>query len=162
MDATLDTLLRTPATPTVGGKTYTLKPFGVRAVPVMSRLVEDVWGELMQRPDLLADQDALVGWLLLRLPGMIEHKIEDLLALMAMQTGESVQALEAMPLDDFMELGGACLEDAQDFFSRKILPMLKKAAAARGTGPTSSPSSSPTDTTATASPTTASPRSGST
>lgn len=149
MDATLDTLLREPKTVQAGGKAYTLKPFGVRAVPVMTRLVGDVWGELVQRPDLLADQDALVGWLLLRLPGMIETKIDDLLALLAMQTGESVADLEAMPLDDFLTLGRACLEDGQDFFTRKILPQIKAAMADHGIGATSSPPSSPPDTAAT-------------
>lgn len=146
MDATLDTLLRTPATVTVGGKTYTLQPFGVLAVPVMSRLVSDVWDELVSRPDLLAQPDALVGWLLLRLPGMVETKVEDLLQLMAMQTGETRDALVAMPLDDFMELGKACLEDGQDFFTRRILPRLKAAMAERGIGATFSPPSSPPDT----------------
>lgn len=154
MDATLDTLLRTPATVTVGGKTYTLKPFGVRAVPVMSRLVGDVWGELVQRPDLLAkdNKDALVGWLLLRLPALIETKIDDLLTLLAMQTGETVDALAELPLDDFMVLGRAALEDGQDFFTRRIQPMmpqLKAAMAERGIGATSSPPSSPPDTAAT-------------
>ena len=154
MDATLDTLLRTPATVTVGGKTYTLKPFGVRAVPVMSRLVGDVWGELVQRPDLLAkdNKDALVGWLLLRLPTLIETKIDDLLTLLAMQTGETVDALAALPLDDFIELGRAGLGDAHDFFTRRILPMIpqmKAAMAEHGIGATSSPPSSPPDTAAT-------------
>lgn len=155
MDATLNTLLRTPATPTVGGKTYTLRPFGVLAVPVMSRLVGDVWGELVSRPDLLANKDALIGWLLLRLPTMIETKIEDLLMLMAMQTGEPRDALVALPLDDFIALGRACLEDGHDFFTRRIQPMmpqLKTAMAGHGTGPTSSPPSSPPDTAATTSP----------
>jgi hypothetical protein len=109
MDATLNTLLRTPITVTVGGKPCTLRPFGVRAVPVMSRLVGDVWGELVSRPDLLANRDALVGWLLLRLPTMIETKIDDLLALLAMQTGETVAALEALPLYEFLERGGGGL-----------------------------------------------------
>lgn len=154
MDATLDTLLRTPATVTVGGKAYTLKPFGVRAVPVMSRLVGDVWGELVQRPDLLAkdNKDALVGWLLLRLPTLIETKIDDLLTLLAMQTGETVDALAALPLDDFIELGRAGLGDAHDFFTRRILPMIpqmKAAMAEHGIGATSSPPSSPPDTAAT-------------
>lgn len=152
MDATLDTLLRTPATVTVGGKAYTLRPFGVRAVPVMSRLVADIWGELAQRPDLLANRDALIGWLLQRLPAMIETKIDDLLALLSMQTGETVAALEAMPLDDFIGLGRAALEDGLDFFTRKVLPQLKAAMDVRGTGATSSPPSSPPDTAATTSP----------
>lgn len=146
MDATLNTLLREPKTVSVGGKVYTLKPFGVLAVPVMSRLVSDVWGELVSRPDLLANPDALVGWLLLRLPGMVETKIEDLLKLLAMQTGETRDALVALPLDDFLELGKACLEDGQDFFTRKILPQIKAAMAAHGIGATSSPPSSPPDT----------------
>lgn len=149
MDATLNTLLREPKTVTVGGKAYTLKPFGVLAVPVMSRLVGDVWGELVGRPDLLAKPDALVGWLLMRLPGMVETKIEDLLKLLAMQTGETRDALVALPLDDFLELGKACLEDGQDFFTRRILPQLKAAMAERGIGATSSPPSSPPDTAAT-------------
>lgn len=155
MDATLDTLLRTPATVTVGGKAYTLRPFGVRAVPVMSRLVGDVWGELVSRPDLLANHNALIGWLLLRLPTMIETKIEDLLALLSMQTGETVAALEAMPLDDFIALGRAGLEDAHGFFTRRILPLmpqLKTAMGAAGTGATSSPPSSQPDIAATTSP----------
>lgn len=155
MDETLVALLRTPATPTVGGKTYTLRPFGVRAVPVMSRLVGDVWGELVSRPDLLQNRDALVGWLLLRLPTMIETKIDDLLTLLAMQTGETVAALEALPLDDFIELGRAALEDGLDFFTRKVMPPLKAAMAGHGTGATSSPPSSPPDTAVTTSPTTA-------
>lgn len=155
MDATLDALLRTPATATVGGKTYTLRPFGVRAVPVMSRLVGDIWGELVQRPDLLANRDALVGWLLLRLPTMIETKIDDLLLLLSMQTGETVGNLEALPLDDFIELGRAALEDGLDFFTRRVLPQMKAAMDVRGTGAMSSPPSSPPDTAATTSPTTA-------
>ncbi len=146
MDATLSTLLREPKTVTVGGKGYTLKPFGVRAVPVMSRLVADIWGELVQRPDLLENHDALIGWLLLRLPGMIETKIDDLLALLAMQTGEPVKALEEMPLDDFIELGKAALEDGLDFFTRKVVPQLKTAMAASGIGPIPSTPSSPPDT----------------
>lgn len=151
MDATIDTLLRTPKSVTVGGKAYTFKPFGVRAVPVMSRLVSDVWGELMQRPELMQNKDALIGWLLVRLPGMIETKIDDLLALLAMQTGETVQALEALPLDDFIELGRAGLEDGLDFFTRRMLPQLKAAMDANGIGAMSSPPSSPPDTAATTS-----------
>lgn len=149
MDATLDTLLRTPAAVTVGGKVYTLKPFGVRAVPIMSRLVGDIWGELMRRPDLLADKDALVGWLLQCLPGLIETKIDDLLALLSMQTGEKVADLEAMPLDDFIELGRAALEDGLDFFTHKVMPQMKAALAVHGIGATSSPPSSPPDIAAT-------------
>lgn len=148
MDATLNTLLRTPKTLSVGGKDYTFKPFGVRAVPVMSRLVGDVWGELVQRPELLANKDALIGWLMARLPGMIESKIDDLLALLAMQTGETVGALEAMPLDDFIELGRAGLEDGLDFFTQRMLPQLKAAMNAHGIGATSLPPSLQPDTAA--------------
>lgn len=151
MDSTLDTLLRMPKTVTVGGKGYTLKPFGVRAVPVMSRLVGDVWGELVQRPDLLANRDALIGWLLLKLPGLIESKIDDLLALLALQTGESVAALEDLPLDDFIELGRAGLEDGLDFFTRRVTPQLMAAMDAHGAGQTASPSSSQPATAATTS-----------
>lgn len=143
MDATLNTLLREPKTVKVAGRAYALKPFGVRAVPVMSRLVADIWGELVQRPDLLANRDALIGWLLLRLPNMIETKIDDLLALLAMQTGEPVKALEAMPLDDFIELGRAALEDGLDFFTRRVMPQMKAAMAGYGIGPTPSTPSSP-------------------
>lgn len=151
MDATLNTLLREPKTVTVGGKAYSFRPFGVRAVPLMSRLVADIWGELVQRPDLLANRDALVGWLLLRLPDMIETKIDDLLALLALQTGEPVVALEAMPLDDFIELGQAALEDGLDFFTRRVMPQIKAAmtaTAASGTGATFSPPLSPSGTSA--------------
>jgi hypothetical protein len=113
MDATLNQLLRQPKTVQVGDKIYTLQPCGVLAVPVMTRLVGDVWGELVRRPDLLANKDALIGWLMLRLPGMIETKIEDLLTLLAMQTGETRDALVALPLDDFLELAQAGLEDGR-------------------------------------------------
>ena len=149
MDETLNALLRTPTTLEVGGKTYVLRPFGVMAVPVMSRLVGDVWGELVRRPDLLANKDALIGWLLLRLPTLIETKIEDLLTLLSMQTGESRDALVALPLDDFIALGRAGLEDAHGFFTQRILPMmpqLKTAMAEHGIGAMSSPPSSPPDT----------------
>lgn len=150
----LNTLLREPKPLTVGGRAYTLKPFGVRAVPVMSRLAGGIWEELMGRPDLLDNRDALVGWLLLKLPGLIETRIDELLALMAMQTGETVAHLEGLPFDDFIELGRACLEDAQDFFTRRVMPQLKAAMAAHGDGATSSQPSSPTATTGTGSPTT--------
>lgn len=160
MDETLAPLLREPKAVQVGGKTYTLRPFGILAVPVMSRLVGDVWGQLMLRPDLLANRDALTGWLLTQLPGLIETKIEDVLTLLAMQTGESRDALVAMPLDDFVELAQAALEDGQDFFIRRILPKLPaavkmRAALGSGNGPTPSPPSSPQATAATTSSTTA-------
>ncbi|MDT3707481.1 MAG: hypothetical protein ROZ09_11685 [Thiobacillus sp.] len=151
MDPTLNTLLREPKTVTVGSRAYALKPFGVLAVPVMSRLVGDVWGDVMRRPDLLANKDALIGWLMARLPEMIETKIEDLLQLLSMQTGESRDALVALPLDDFLELAQAGLEDGQDFFTRRILPKLKAAMDAHGIGRTSSPPSSPPVTAATTS-----------
>lgn len=145
----LNTLLRTPKTVTVGAKQYALRPFGVLAVPVMSRLVGDVWADLMARPELLDNRDVLIGWLMARMPRLIETRIEDLLTLMSMQTGESRDALVALELDEFLELARACLEDGQDFFTRRILPRLKAAMDARGIGPTSSPSSSPPDTGAT-------------
>lgn len=162
MDNTLNTLLREPKTLSIGGHNYTLRPFGVLAVPVMSRLVGDLWDELMRRPELLANRDALIGWLLSRLPGMIETKIEDLLLLLSMQTGETRDALVALPLDDFLELARACLEEGQDFFTRRVLPKLPAEMAAHGIGRTSSPPSSPPATAETTSPTTASPRPAST
>ena len=86
---------------------------------------------------------------MLRLPGMIESKIEDLLTLLAMQTGEPRDALVALPLDDFYDLAEAALEDGQDFFTRRVMPRMKKTMAAHGIGATSSPPSSPPATAAT-------------
>ena len=152
-DETLDALLRVPKQVQVGAKTYALKPFGILAVPVFSRLADGIWQELMDRPDLLANQQALMGWLLLKLPGLIETRIEDLLALMAMQTGATRTELVDLPLDDFYDLAQACFADAQDFFMRRVMPRLTAmlASPASGIGPTPLPDSSPTAIAATAS-----------
>lgn len=155
MDETLIPLLREPKAVEVGGKTYTLRMLTVRDVPFVSRLIRDVWNELMARPDLLGNTDALSGWVIMQLPGLLETKIEDLLALLSRQTGESADALGALPLDQFIELASAALEDGLDFFTRQVMPVLTKQLAAHGIGQMSSPSSSPTDTGATTSPATA-------
>lgn len=154
MDDSLDRLLQQPKPVQVGAKTYTLRQLTVRDVPFVSRLLRDTWDELMLRPDLLADRQALVGWLLVRLPAALETKIEPMLELLARQTGESADALGALPLDQFAELALAALEDSLDFFTRQVIPVLAKSRLAPGAGPMSGPASSQPATAAPTSPAT--------
>lgn len=144
----IDTLLRTPRELTIGAETYTLRPLTVRAVPVISRCIGPLWADLTQRPDLLANHAALAGWMLLHLPPLIEERLDDLLALLAMATGKPAEQIADLPLDEFVQLLLAVQEDARDFFTRKVLPSLKTAWS-RGDGATSSTPSSPPATTAT-------------
>lgn len=146
MDQALNTLLREPKALTIGGQAYSLRPLTVRDVPFVSRLLRDVWNELVARPDLTGNREALLGWLLVRLPELLETKVEDTLALLARQTGKSADELGDLPLDLFLELGAAALEDAIDFFTHQVIPALNRAADARGTGAMPTPPSSPPDT----------------
>lgn len=154
MDDSLDALLQQPKTVQVGAKTYALRPLTVRDVPFVSRLLRDTWSELMLRPDLLGNRDALVGWLLVRLPLVLETKVDDMLALLARQTGDSEEALGALPLDQFIELALAAVEDSLDFFTHQVIPVLTKSRLAPGAGPTFSPPSSPPGTAGPTSPAT--------
>lgn len=146
MDETLGPLLREPKAVEVGGKTYTLRPLTVRDVPFVSRLIGGIWDELMGRPDLLGDPRALTGWLLIRLPGLLESRVEELLALLARQTGNDIDELAALPLDLYLDLASAGLEDGLDFFTGQVIPVLRKRLEKRWTGLMSSPPSSPPDT----------------
>lgn len=138
----IETLLREPKAVQIGGRHYALRPLTVRAVPVISRCIGPLWDELAQRPDLLANQAALTGWMLLRLPALIESRLDDLLQLLEQITGERAGALAELPLEDFVDLLIAAHGDVRDFFTRTLLPRLK-AAAANGDGATSSTPSSP-------------------
>lgn len=141
MMSEIETLLREPRAVQIGGRHYALRPLTVRAVPVISRCIGPLWDELAQRPDLLANQSALTGWMLLRLPALIESRLDDLLQLLGMITGEQPDTLAELPLEDFVELLIAAHGDVRDFFTRTLLPRLK--AAANGDGATLSTPSSP-------------------
>lgn len=120
----------------VGGKTLAITPLRVRQIPAFARAIAAA-------APLLA-----VG----RMIDVVALHGDDIIKAMSVATGESEEMLGNLLADEFLRLISAVIEVNDDFFARRVAPLIMAAkekanAAKKATnGATSSPSSSATAT----------------
>lgn len=133
---TLETYVPVPREIVVGGKTLQITPLRVRQIPAFTRAIAAA-------APLLA-----VG----RMIDVVALHGDDIIKAMSVATGESAEMLGELLPDEFMLLISTVMEVNDDFFARRVAPLImaakEKANAAKMamSGATSSPSSSDTAT----------------
>jgi len=131
----LDALANAPLTVAVGGRAVAVTPVRVAELPAMLRACEPIFAQL-------AGGDVAAALL---------HNPDAAIAAIAVGARLARADIDALALDELIELGGAVLQVNADFFARRLAPAFV-AASARVTkalgGSTPSPGLSAQDSTA--------------
>lgn len=126
----LEAYLPTPVVLCIAGKEIPVAPIKVRNIPAFARAAAPVMAA-MASGDLLA---------------AVAEAGDELIAAVAIATGEPADWLGDLDADDFVRLAGAVIEVNADFFARKLAPAIAAASekvANATAGASFSPSSSP-------------------
>lgn len=102
----LDALADTPLTVTVGGRSLAITPVRVAELPAMLRACEPIFAQL-------AGGDVAAALL---------HNPDAAIAAIAVGARLSRADIDALGLDELIELGGAVLQVNADFFARRLAP----------------------------------------
>lgn len=104
--AELDALANVPLTVTVGGRAVDITPVRVAELPAMLRACEPIFAQL-------AGGDVAAALL---------HNPDAAITAIAVGARLSRAEIDALALDELIELGGAVLQVNADFFARRLAP----------------------------------------
>lgn len=102
----LDALANTPLTVTVGGRVLAVTPVRVAELPAMLRACEPIFAQLSG-----GDVEAA-----------LLHNADAAITAIAVGARLSRAEIDALGLDELIDLGGAVLQVNADFFARRLAP----------------------------------------
>lgn len=132
----LEVLEPPTATIRLAGREATIRPLGLYQIPAFARAIQPLLPGLVAAIGESGDVNPLI------VADLLAEHGEELIEAMRLALGRTKAEMQEVGADEFLEAIPAVLAINRDFFTRRLIPAMQRAAAAaaagRGTGPTPS------------------------